>query len=86
MYVLKDPPDVIIADYHLDDGDGLAAIQHVRDKFGANIPAVLATAERSPEVRAAAEGDEVAVLYKPVKPAPLRAQLSRCLALRAAAE
>ena len=86
MYVLKDPPDVIIADYHLDDGDGLAAIQHVRDKFGANIPAVLATAERSPDVRAAAEADEVAVLYKPVKPAPLRAQLSRCLALRAAAE
>jgi CheY-like chemotaxis protein len=86
LSVLKDPPDVIIADYHLDDGDGLAAIQHVRDKFGAHIPAVLATAERSLDVRAAAEGDDVAVLYKPVKPAPLRAQLSRCLALRAAAE
>jgi hypothetical protein len=41
---------------------------------------------RSPEVRRAAAAAEVALLNKPLKPAPPRAQLSRCLALRAAAE
>jgi signal transduction histidine kinase len=66
-------PDVIIADYHLDDGDGLEAIAALRERLGFLVPAILATADRSPEVRAAAAAAEVA-------------QLSRCLAQRAAAE
>ena len=48
-------------------------------------PAVLATADRSVEVRAACAAD-VLVMTKPVKPAPLRAQLTRYAALREAAE
>ena len=83
---LDPPPDVVIADYHLDDGDGLAAIAAVRARLGAGLPAVLATAERSADLRAACEAADVALLYKPVKPAPLRALLTRGLALRAAAE
>ena len=79
-------PDVIIADYHLDEGDGLAAIAALRERLGYLTPAILATADRSPEVRRAAAAAEVALLNKPLKPAPLRAQLARCLALRAAAE
>jgi CheY-like chemotaxis protein len=79
-------PDVIIADYHLDEGDGLAAIAALRERLGYLTPAILATADRSPEVRRAAAAAEVALLNKPLKPAPLRAQLTRCLALRAAAE
>ena len=43
-------PDVIIADYHLDSGDGVAAIRALRERFGRAIPAILATADRSPEV------------------------------------
>jgi Na+/proline symporter/signal transduction histidine kinase/CheY-like chemotaxis protein len=83
---LEFKPDVIIADYHLDEGDGLAAIATLRERLGYLAPAILATADRSPEVRDAAAAAEVALLNKPLKPAPLRAQLSRCLALRAAAE
>jgi Na+/proline symporter/signal transduction histidine kinase len=79
-------PDVIIADYHLDDGDGLQAIAALRERLGFAIPAILATADRGAEARAAAAAAEVAFLNKPLKPAPLRALLSRCLALRAAAE
>ena len=79
-------PDAIIADYHLDDGDGLAAIAALRTSLGFAAPAMLATADRSQEVREAAERAEVALLNKPLKPAPLRAWLTRCLALRAAAE
>ena len=54
--------------------------------FGAELPAILATADRSPEVREAALGAGVSVLHKPVKPAQLRALLSRCRTMRAAAE
>jgi Na+/proline symporter/signal transduction histidine kinase/CheY-like chemotaxis protein len=83
---LDPPPDIVIADYHLDDGDGLAAIAAIRARLGAGLPAVLATAERGADLRAACEAAHVALLYKPVKPAPLRALLTRGLALRAAAE
>jgi hypothetical protein len=38
------------------------------------------------EVREAAGRADVALLNKPLKPAPLRAQLRRCQALREAAE
>jgi Na+/proline symporter/signal transduction histidine kinase len=79
-------PDVIIADFHLDDCDGLAVIAALRERLGYLAPAILATADRSAEVRDAAAAAEVALLNKPLKPAPLRAQLSRYLALRAAAE
>ena len=49
-------------------------------------PAILATADRSVEVRDAARAANVDIIHKPLKPAPLRALLARCLALRAAAE
>ena len=79
-------PDVIIADYHLDLGDGVAAIRGLRERLGRSTPAILATADRSPEVRDAAARENVAVMNKPLKPAPLRAQLTRYAALREAAE
>jgi CheY-like chemotaxis protein len=79
-------PDAIIADYHLDEGDGLAVIVALREWVGVPVAAILATADRSQEVREAAGRVDVALLNKPLKPAPLRAQLTRCLALRAAAE
>ena len=79
-------PDVIIADYHLDSGDGVAAIRSLRARFGRSTPAILATADRSPEARDEAARTDVLVMYKPLKPAPLRAQLTRYAALREAAE
>ncbi len=79
-------PDAIIADYHLDEGDGLAVIAALREGLGFPVAAILATADRSQEVREAAARADVALLNKPLKPAPLRALLTRCLALRAAAE
>jgi CheY-like chemotaxis protein len=79
-------PDVIIADYHLDSGDGVAAIRALRARFGRSIAAILATADRSPEVRDEAEREDIVVMNKPLKPAPLRAQLTRYASLREAAE
>ena len=56
------------------------------DLFGRSTPAILITADRSPEVRDEAERADVRVMNKPIKPAPLRAQLTRYAALREAAE
>jgi hypothetical protein len=58
----------------------------LRERFGRRIPAILATADRSPEVRDAAAREDVPVMNKPLKPAPLRAQLTRYGAMREAAE
>ena len=79
-------PDVIIADYHLDSSDGVAAIRSLRQRLGRSTPAILATADRSLEVRDEAARADVIVMTKPLKPAPLRAQLTRYSALREAAE
>jgi Na+/proline symporter/signal transduction histidine kinase len=67
----------LLVDYHLDRGNGLAAIRDIRRRFGDRIPAILITADRSPHVRAAAREDNVVVLNKPVKPASLRALLGQ---------
>lgn len=67
----------LLVDYHLDRGNGVAAIRDIRRRFGENIPAILITADRSPNVRAAAREEKIAVLNKPVKPASLRALLGQ---------
>ena len=79
-------PDVVIADYHLDHGDGVEAIRVLRKALGRHVSAILATADRSPEVRDEAARADIIILNKPLKPAPLRAQLTRYSALREAAE
>ena len=67
----------LLVDYHLDRGNGVAAIRDIRRRFGENLPAILITADRSPHVRAAARDEKIAVLNKPVKPASLRALLGQ---------
>jgi CheY-like chemotaxis protein len=67
----------LLVDYHLDRGNGVAAIREIRRRFGENIPATLITADRSPNVRAAAREANIAILNKPVKPASLRAVLGQ---------
>jgi CheY-like chemotaxis protein len=68
---------VIIADYHLDEGDGLAVIGALRSMLGSDIPAILLTADRSLAVRDAAVEAGITVLHKPLKPAALRALLTQ---------
>ncbi|MDF2813571.1 MAG: hybrid sensor histidine kinase/response regulator, partial [Microvirga sp.] len=82
----KSAPDVIIADYHLDEGDGLDLIRILRWKTEVTTPAILVTADRTPTVRDAAAEMHVHVLNKPLKPAALRALLTQWRATRLAAE
>jgi len=77
-------PDVILADYHLDNGTGIEAILKLRWKFGSHIPAILITADRSRAVRTEAGEKDIAFFNKPIKPAALRAHLARCQAGQAA--
>lgn len=81
----SNPPDVIIADYHLDDGTGVEAISRIRAYLGATIPALIVTADRSLEVRGEAETNAIALHNKPVKPASLRAYLTRIAAINKSA-
>ncbi|WP_166015812.1 PAS-domain containing protein [Chelativorans multitrophicus] len=70
-------PDLILADYHLDVENGLAAIGQLRHAWGMEIPAILITADRTDNVRAAAKAMGIPVLNKPIKPASLRVLLMR---------
>lgn len=79
-------PQAIVADYHLDNGDGIEAIIHLRRVFGLETPSVLVTADRTPEVRALAEANDIRVLNKPLRPAALRSLLSQWLVTQRAAE
>ncbi|MGF7008064.1 NahK/ErcS family hybrid sensor histidine kinase/response regulator [Aminobacter sp. BE322] len=79
-------PEVILADYHLDGENGLDVIQALRASFGETTPAVLITADRSNEVRAAADAIDVVVLNKPLKPAVLRTLMNRMRRMAHAAE
>lgn len=67
----------LLVDYHLDRGNGIAAIRDIRQRFGPAIPAILITADRSPHVRDAARAEGIVVLNKPLKPAALRALLGQ---------
>ena len=79
-------PEVIVADYHLDEGDGLQAVMALRARLGMDVPAVLVTADRSLALRNEAHDLNIHVLNKPVKPAALRALLAQWRATRVAAE
>jgi Na+/proline symporter/signal transduction histidine kinase len=69
-------PDVIIADYHLDQGDGIDVVRKLRARLKRDTPAILITADRTAEVRETAAELGMEVLNKPLRPAALRALLA----------
>ncbi|WP_372956408.1 NahK/ErcS family hybrid sensor histidine kinase/response regulator [Marinobacter sp.] len=77
-------PDIILADYQLDDDrNGLDAMDALREDFGHAIPGVLITGYLGEEVREDASRRGYHVLYKPVKPAALRALVNKLIKKRA---
>jgi Na+/proline symporter/signal transduction histidine kinase/ActR/RegA family two-component response regulator len=79
-------PDGLLVDYHLDGGNGVAAIAELRRRRKRDMPAILITADRSAHVREEARAAGVHVLNKPVKPASLRALITQWRVQRVAAE
>lgn len=73
-------PDIILADFHLHgESDGLSLLQQLRQRWDPDLPAIVITADRSPEVRRAVQAANCGLLEKPVKPAALRAMLTQVL-------
>ena len=73
-------PELILADFHLDHGvTGCEVVRDLRKHFGAAIPAVMITADRSDQSRRAMQRLGAPLLNKPVKPGKLRAVLSQLL-------
>jgi CheY-like chemotaxis protein len=81
----KITPDGLLVDYHLDQGNGIAAITELRRRFGPDLTAILITADRSPRVREDARANGIQLLNKPIKPAALRALLTQWRMQRLAA-
>lgn len=81
-----DAPDLIVADYHLGGGEhGPDVVTEVCGVYERVIPAIIITADPSESLREEAARRGHIVLSKPVKPAALRALMTRMLAQRAAA-
>jgi DNA-binding response OmpR family regulator len=73
-------PDIILADYHLDDGrNGLEAVALLRRRAGSTVPAIVITADRAAAVADAVRALNCELLLKPVKPAALRALMQHLL-------
>ncbi|EPS5466886.1 hybrid sensor histidine kinase/response regulator, partial [Pseudomonas aeruginosa] len=73
-------PDAILVDYHLDHGaTGCQLLGALREDYGAEIAAVMITADRSDDCRRALARLGVPLLNKPLKPGKLRAALSALL-------
>lgn len=74
-------PDLIIADYHLDDGQvGLDAIAEICAHCRLPIPGIIVTADHTADVLEATKGAGYELLQKPIKPAELRSLMSHLMA------
>ncbi|MBM7456427.1 Na+/proline symporter/signal transduction histidine kinase [Oceanisphaera litoralis] len=68
-------PQIILSDYHLDEGEtGVALLEALRREFEP-VPAVVISADRQPELQARCRQLGLSYLGKPVKPLKLRALL-----------
>ena len=71
-------PDVMLADYHLDEErNGIDLMNRLRTRHGQAIAGILITADQTEGVRLDARAHGYRVLHKPLRPAALRALLSR---------
>jgi Na+/proline symporter/signal transduction histidine kinase len=75
-------PQLALVDYHLDHGDtGTELMAWLRTRLGEPVPGVVISADGRPEMIAQVHAAGLDYLPKPVKPAALRALLSRYLPL-----
>lgn len=81
------PPDLVLLDYQLDDGEtGFDFLDVLVAIWGYQPPVILMTAEQDPNVETLAHERGVPVLAKPVAPAQLRALIRQTCHVTAVAE
>ncbi|NYS59940.1 NahK/ErcS family hybrid sensor histidine kinase/response regulator [Vreelandella salicampi] len=80
-------PDAILADYHLDNEvTGLMALEALSERFEGVVPGIVITADRTEDVAEEIKRAGYQLLLKPVRPAALRALLTRTLQANRAAQ
>ncbi|SMH57884.1 ATP-binding protein [Azospirillum agricola] len=71
-------PDILIADYRLREGRvGTEVVRRVRERYGADLPAVILTGETGADALLDAAAHQVPVIHKPVTPRQLWAEVER---------
>ena len=79
----SDKPDLIISDYRLQNGaSGIEAVQQLNEMLDSPRPALIITGETAPERIRTATNSGFQVMFKPVKPARLRALCQTALSKR----
>ncbi|CAM3587577.1 NahK/ErcS family hybrid sensor histidine kinase/response regulator [Halomonas lysinitropha] len=87
MRHLDGAPDAILADYHLDNEvTGLMALEALGERLEGAVPGIVITADRTEEVAEEVKRAGYQLLLKPVRPAALRALLTRTLQASRAAQ
>ena len=77
-------PDLLIVDYRLEEGrTGVEAIQALRERFGASVPAILVTGSTMTGHDKEAQLHDFHLLIKPVVPNKLRAMIAFKLGVKA---
>ena len=73
-------PDIIVADYHLDNGEnGIAVAQQIHKILERNIPVIINSADQAETIREMAMEQGFGFIAKPVKPATLKRLLKKGL-------
>lgn len=76
-------PDLMLIDYHLDDGvQGVAEAVELQRLWGRSVQGIVITADHTQEAKEQASRSGFSLLPKPLKPAALRALMSRLLQQR----
>ena len=70
-------PQVVVSDYRLAEASGIEVVAALRARFDGALPAALVSGDTAPEVLARCQQAGLPLLHKPVRPARLRAFLSR---------
>ena len=72
-------PVFIICDYRLPQTSGVITVASIRARLGTEVLAILISGDTAPESVADMQASDLPVLYKPVRPAKLRALISSYL-------
>jgi CheY-like chemotaxis protein len=73
-------PDLALIDYHLDDGrNGVDVLRQLQNLWGRKVPAIVISADHTLQAVSASDAQRFLFLPKPVKPAALRALMTRAM-------
>jgi CheY-like chemotaxis protein len=73
-------PGMVLVDYHLSDqANGLDVMEHLDNLLETKLPAIVITADRSPELEERVRKQGYGLLRKPIRPAALRALMTNTL-------